>query len=163
MSITVTPAADGDAADLANLAAATFPLACPDSVAAEDIAAFIAANLTAERFGEYLADPDRAVLAARAEGRIVGYALLVRGHDIVELSKIYVLAAHHGTDAAAALMLSAIDWASDTGAATIWLGVNQNNARAQRFYLKHGFEITGTRTFQLGGNTQADFLMSRPL
>jgi ribosomal protein S18 acetylase RimI-like enzyme len=163
MSISVTPAVGGDAADLAAVAAVTFPLACPDTVAAEYIAVFIAANLTAERFGEYLVDPDRVVLAARNQGRLVGYCLLVRGPDSVELSKMYVLPEHHGTGAAAALMQSAIASASDTGAATIWLGVNQNNARAQRFYGKHGFEITGTRTFQLGSHTESDFVMTRCL
>lgn len=163
MPITVTPAGDADAAELAAVAAATFPLACPESVAAGDIAAFIAANLSEECFGEYLADPDRVVLVAADEGRIIGYTMLIRGADGVELSKMYVLSRHHGSGAADALMRSGIDWAAGTGATTVWLGVNQENARAQKFYLKHGFDVTGTRTFRLGERTEHDFLMSRPL
>ncbi len=163
MEISVTPAGLSDAAELAEVAAATFPLACPESVAAEDIAAFVAANLSAERFAGYLADPDRVVLAAACEGRIIGYAMLIRGENAVELSKMYVLASHHRSGAAAALMASGIDWASRTGAPTVWLGVNQYNARAQRFYRKHGFEITGNRTFQLGEGIECDYVMARQL
>jgi GNAT superfamily N-acetyltransferase len=171
MAISVTTAHDGDAGELAAVAAATFPLACPDGVPAEDIAAFITAHLSEERFREYIAAADRAVLTAAAEGRIVGYAMLVRGSDGVELStmdgvelsKMYVLPGHHGTGAATVLMRSAIDWAAGRGAESVWLGVNRKNDRAQRFYRKHGFEITGTRTFQLGDRAEHDYLMARRL
>ena len=163
MEISVTPASVADAAELADVAAATFPLACPDTVAAADVAAFIAAHLSEQRFGEYLADPRRVVLAAVDRGRIIGYAMLIRGSDGIELSKMYVLPSHHNTGAAAALMQSGIDWAAQTGATAVWLGVNQKNARAQRFYRKHGFDVTGQRTFQVGADTEHDFLMSRRL
>ncbi len=163
MPITVTPAGDGDAAELATVAAATFPLACPDSVDPGDVAAFIAANLSEACFGGYLADPDRVVLVAAAEGRIIGYTMLIRGADGVELSKMYVLPRHHGSGAADALMRSGIDWAASAAATSVWLGVNQANIRAQRFYRRHGFDVTGTRTFRLGERTEHDFVMSRPL
>ena len=166
MPIAVITARGEDAAELSAVAAATFPLACPPTVAAEDIAAFIAAHLSAQRFGDYLADPDRVVLAAREDGRIIGYAILIRGDvgdQTVELSKMYVLPSRHRSGAAAALMRSGIAWASDHGAAMLWLGVNQNNPRAQRFYRKHGFEMAGTRTFRLGTGTEDDFVMVRPL
>ena len=45
----VGPATAADAAALAEVAAATFPLACPPTVAAADIAAVIDAKLTEER------------------------------------------------------------------------------------------------------------------
>ena len=166
MPIAVITARGEDAAELATVAAATFPLACPPSVAAEDIAAFIAAHLSAQRFGAYLADPDRVVLAAREDSRIIGYAMLIRGGGgapTVELSKMYVLPSRHRSGAATALMQSGIAWASDHGAAMLWLGVNQDNQRAQRFYRKHGFEMAGTRTFRLGTGTEDDFVMVRPL
>lgn len=163
MAILVTPAAPGDADELAAVAAATFPLACPESVTADDIAAFIAANLSADRFTDYLADSGRVVLKAGEHGRIIGYTMLIREADHVDLSKMYVLPEHHRSGAAAALMESGIAWASATGAAEVRLGVNQNNTRAQRFYRKHGFDVIGTRTFRLGAGTQDDFVMGRPL
>lgn len=176
MPITVLPARRDDAAELAAVAAATFPLACPPSADPADVEAAIAANLSPERFAEYLADPDHTVVVATDDDRIVGYAMLVRGigedpdvaaavspAPVMELSKMYVLATHHRSGASAELMHSAITCAADAGAVAVWLGVNRNNERAQRFYRKHGFTVTGTRQFRLGGSYEDDFVMVRPL
>jgi ribosomal protein S18 acetylase RimI-like enzyme len=163
MVVSVAAADTGDAAELATVAAVTFPLACPASADPAHIAAHIAGNLSRERFDEYLCAPDRVVLAARIDGQIIGYAMAIRGTDTVELSKMYVAPAHHGDGAAGALMQACLDWAAQIGAATVWLGVNQGNERAQRFYRKHGFVVTGTRTFQLGPTIENDFVMMRRL
>lgn len=172
----ITPTTHAETAELAALAAATFPLACPRSAAGADIAAFIAANLSPQRFADYLADPDRRVLTASDDGRIIGYTMLIRGigadpdiaravphRPAVELSKMYVLATHHRGGAAAALMRSGIAWAAGCGAQAVWLGVNQENLRAQRFYGKHGFAVSGTRSFVLGASREHDFVMVRPV
>jgi ribosomal protein S18 acetylase RimI-like enzyme len=158
----VERAAAVDTNELAAIAALTFPLACPPSTPPEDVASFVDTNLSADRFSEYLSDPARAVLAARHEGRIIGYAMLVRdGGDAAELSKIYVRAEYHGAGVASALMDAALAAAAEWGARSVWLGVNQANQRAQRFYLKSGFTVTGTRTFQVGARRENDYLMTR--
>lgn len=176
----VFPATRADLAELADVAARTFPLACPPSVTAENIAAFVAENLSPHRFADYLTDPDRVVLAAREGERIVGYAMLIRGvpddapldEDVqravaprpaIELSKMYVLPESHGTGASSALMTEALTMARETGYRCLWLGVNQENRRAQRFYAKHGFAVTGTKTFRLGAGVENDFVMVCPL
>jgi len=41
----------------------------------------------------------------------------------------------------------------------LWLGVNIDNARAIRFYRKYGFEIFGSKLFQLGKALDEDYLM----
>jgi len=169
----VRPAIETDADRLADVAARTFPLACPPSVAADDIAAFVTATLSPQRFREYLVDPNRLVLAATESGRVIGYAMMVRGADpdiasmiepglAMELSKMYVLADHHGGGAAAALMEAGISWAAEAGAPTVWLGVNQNNHRAQAFYRKYRFKVVGTRMFPVGAILENDFVMLRP-
>ena len=176
MTVEVTPAVAADLPELADVAARTFPLACPPSAAPADVAAFIAENLSPTRFGEYVVDPDRLVLTARRDGPILGYAMLIRGvaddHDVqravalrpgVELSKMYVLPDGHGSGVSAALMTAAIEHAEAVGAACLWLGVNQENQRAQRFYSKHGFLISGTKTFRLGENLENDYVMVRTL
>ncbi|RAU95886.1 GNAT family N-acetyltransferase [Mycobacterium colombiense] len=161
-TLQIAPARSGDAAELAAVAALTFPLACPPSVTAENIAAFVDANLSAARFAEYLRDPDRAVITARRDGRICGYAMLIRGDpaDTAELSKMYVLPEHHSSGAAAALMDRALAVAADWGVRRVWLGVNRANERAQRFYRKSGFTIHGTRTFGLGAGVEHDYVMT---
>ncbi|MCV7258058.1 GNAT family N-acetyltransferase [Mycobacterium shimoidei] len=148
--------------ELATVAARTFPLACPPSVTREDIASFVEANLSVARFSEYLTSPDHVVLVARRDDRIVGYAMLVRD-DGVELSKMYVLPQQHGTGVSTALMNATLRAAAQFGANFIWLGVNQKNQRAQRFYRKHGFAVTGTRTFQVGTSREQDYVMTRKL
>ena len=172
----VRPATASDAAALAEVAAATFVLACPPDMPAESVERFIADNLTAARFEEYVADAGRAVLIAEDEGATVGYAMLVHGEpydaDVrvvirhrpsTELSKIYVLPTAHGGGVARALMEAVLDVARDSGAAGIWLGTNQANARAQRFYVKSGFEQIGTKRFWVGDHWEDDFVFERAL
>ncbi|MDT7794463.1 MAG: hypothetical protein QOD59_3899 [Mycobacterium sp.] len=176
MAIVVAAANEADLPELADVAARTFPLACPPSVTAENIAAFIDENLSQARFRDYLADPDRAGLAARDDGRIVGYVMLIRGvpddddvqkavtlRPAVELSKIYVLPDCHGAGVSGALMNAALTEAGNLVAKSVWLGVNQHNQRAQRFYAKHGFSINGTKTFRLGAGIENDYVMVRPV
>ena len=165
-----------DTAELATVAARTFPLACPPSVTRANVASFIDANLSDVRFAEYLSDPRRLILTASADDRIVGYAMLIRGvgddpdvrravavQPAVELSKMYVLPDHHGSGVSTALMDAALATAVDWRAGCMWLGVNQKNIRAQRFYKKCGFTVNGARTFQLGNGTESDYVMVRQL
>jgi ribosomal protein S18 acetylase RimI-like enzyme len=165
-----------DAHELAAIAARTFPLACPPSTALENIASFIDTNLSATRFAEYLTDPQRAVLTAQQGGRIVGYAMLIRGVDddtdvqraveirpAAELSKMYLLPDYHGGGVSTALIELTLATAAEWGVRCVWLGVNQGNQRAQRFYTKSGFKINGTRTFQVGARRENDYVMVREI
>ncbi|KUI11814.1 acetyltransferase [Mycobacterium sp. GA-1285] len=169
-------AVEADLPELVDVAARTFPLACPPAVTPDDVAAFVEENLSESRFRDYLVDPDRVVLVARADASITGYAMLIRGvpddpdveHAVdlrpaVEVSKLYVLPDHHGTGVATALMTAAVRVGGDMGAAVVWLGVNQQNRRAQRFYAKHGFAVTGRKSFRLGAAVENDYVMVRPL
>lgn len=174
MSVTVCPAVASDAAELAAVAAVTFPLACPPSVTADDVADFLATVLSEERFTDYLAAPDRTVFKAVTAGAIVGYAMLVDGlpddPDVraavtalptVEISKLYVLPDHHGDGVSHRLMDACVHHARGTGVAGVWLGVNQENRRAQRFYAKQGFATAGTKRFKVGDRLHHDFVMQR--
>jgi ribosomal protein S18 acetylase RimI-like enzyme len=172
--IATTDSVDTD--ELAAVAARTFPLACPPSTPPENVASFIGTNLSTTRFAEYLADPRRAILIAQHDDRIVGYAMLIRGVDddtdvqravevrpAAELSKLYLLPDYHGAGAATALMERTLATAAEWGARCVWLGVNQENQRAQRFYVKTGFKFNGTRTFQVGTRRENDYVMVREL
>jgi ribosomal protein S18 acetylase RimI-like enzyme len=157
-----------DAPALAALAAATFPLACPPGNTVEAIQGFIETHLSEARFDGYLADPARAVLVG---GDFAAYAMLVfeepadadvataiTARPTVELSKCYVRAGDHGTGLAAELMTASIELARSRGVAGVWLGVNEHNARANRFYEKHGFERVGAKKFFLGDHWEDDYV-----
>ena len=165
-----------DATGLGELAKVTFPLACPPGSAPEAIADYIAGNLTAAKFAGYLADEARSILVAEDEGGLRGYTMLVSGEPVdtdvafalsirptIELSKVYVLAGSHGKGVSAPLMAATLDEARARGAVGIWLGVNQLNGRAQRFYEKRGFRVVGEKTFTLGPELHHDFTMERAL
>lgn len=167
-----------DASALAELAAVTFPLACPADSPASEIAAFIERNLGLERFADYLSDARRTLFVAEEDasnstGRLLAYTMLVDAppsdvdvaaavgdSDAVELSKCYAHPDTHGTGLSAMIMTSSL--AVCAADRPVWLGVNSENMRAQKFYLKHGFSITGSRSFQLGNRVEHDHVMVRP-
>ena len=107
---------------------------------------------------------------------MAGYAMLIRGvpddddvqravtvRPALELSKMYVLPDSHGAGVSAALMAAVLHSSAELDAAAVWLGVNQQNQRAQRFYTKHGFVVCGTKTFRLGAAIENDYVMVRPI
>jgi GNAT superfamily N-acetyltransferase len=176
MPITTRRAVPGDAAELHTLAARTFGLACPPGTTQPDIDAFVALNLSEARFEDYLKDPDRIVLLAESDSGPVGYTMLVRGpiadpdvralvdeRTSIELSKFYVLAEGHGSGIGAELMRATLEAAAGTGAVACWLGVNQKNVRAARFYTKNGFEVVGTKRFLVGEQWHDDHVRQRSL
>ena len=172
----VRPATTQDADALARVAAATFVLACPPGMPEESVQKFIGEHLTRERFEAHVVDPGRAVLVAEEDGETIGYLMLVHGEpydaDVravvtrrptTELSKIYVLPSAHGGGVARELLGAGIDVARSVGAAGIWLGTNQQNARAQRFYEKSGFRRIGTKRFWVGDHWEDDFVFELAL
>ena len=161
-------AAPADAAALAELAAATFPLACPASADPADIQQFIATNLAEEHFADHLVDETKAILVDDDFG---GYTLIIfrdptdpdvasviTRRPTAELSKCYVRAGSHGSGLATGLMQGSLALARSRGCASVWLGVNEENAKANRFYEKQGFEKVGTKRFKLGERWEHDFV-----
>ena len=168
---TIRQATARDAPALAAVAAETFPLACPPHTKPEAIAAFIVANLSETSFDGYLADPERALFIAEVDGAAVGYTMVVFGEpadpDVAaavtsrptaELSKVYVREGFHGGGLAAQLVTASVESARDRGAVSVWLGVNEENGRANRFYEKQGFALAGTKRFLVGDRYEDDFV-----
>lgn len=176
--MTVRAAVPTDLDALAEVAAATFALACPPHTPPQAIERHIAQALSPAVLGRYLADPDRVLLVADAgPGRpFDGYAMVVlqepddpdvtaaiRIHPASELSKCYVRESGHGSGIAQALMDAALQAARDRGAAGMWLGTHQDNRRALRFYAKSGFDRVGSKRFHLGGTIEHDAVLERAL
>ncbi|CAN5230896.1 GNAT family N-acetyltransferase [soil metagenome] len=168
---TVRRATPDDAALLSAVAAETFPLACPPHTTATAIAQFIAANLSVTAFEGYLADADRVLFLAEAGGEAAGYTMVVVGdpqdpdvaaavtvRPTAELSKVYVREGFHGAGLASQLVAVSVEAARARGALSVWLGVNQENARANRFYEKQGFARAGTKRFLVGDRYEDDFV-----
>jgi GNAT superfamily N-acetyltransferase len=169
-----------DAAEIAWLAALTFPLACPPEASAAEMATHIAQKLTPAHFREWAASDGHALLVHDDGTGLLGYALLILGAPegtaeadavrresgleapYVELSKIYVRPDVQGRGIAGELMRAASDAAAELGPdLPFWLGTNAQNLRARAFYRKHGFDMIGHRTYVVGGLEHDDVVLVR--
>jgi tRNA (guanine37-N1)-methyltransferase len=92
-------------------------------------------------------EPENPVIAASVSRR-----------PTVEIAKIYVRQSAHGSGIAQQLMDVAVEDAKAHGAQSVWLGVNQQNARANSFYERTGFLVVGERGFQVGDSLEEDFV-----
>ncbi len=151
---------------LADLGATTFYEAYKTLHKAEDIKAYNANAYSFEVIKQNLKKPDVLYFVAYTMFKEVGYIKLIKNASapgvneaVMELEKIYVLPEFWGSGAGDALMNKAIDVTRQSGFNHLYLGVWQKNERAIAFYKKFGFEVCGTRTFQLGKTLCDDFLM----
>ncbi len=166
----VRTATAADAEAIAQLAARTFPLACPDHTPADAIAIHIRDELNAGRFREHMATA-RFLVVDGDPGEVVGYVMLCTEPPPIsqpwvnplEVRRIYVDAHAHGSGIAAALMHASLEIARDAGHDWVWLGTNEQNQRAIRFYEKFGFGIVGERTFVVAHSVESDHVMARPV
>src|SRR5699024_2466536 len=132
--LTVRQATTDDAAALAELAAATFPLACPPELPGEAVAAFVAEHLSPAAMAGYLADDTRLLLLAEPATAVpgcsppVGYTMLVGlGQPEVMLDKCYVAAGYLGSGLADSLLRASLESLAGYGARRMVLGTNRAN------------------------------------
>ena len=69
----------------------------------------------------------------------------------------------HGRGVAGELLRRSMEVAAQRGALGMWLGTNEQNARAIRFYEKHGFQRVGRKLFRLGDVDEHDYVFERAL
>jgi ribosomal protein S18 acetylase RimI-like enzyme len=60
-------------------------------------------------------------------------------------------------------MKTDLDYASEKGFDTIWLGVWEHNHNSIAFYEQWGFETFGKHVFRLGNDDQNDLLMKKKI
>ena len=103
--------------------------------------------------------------------RAVGYAKLredsvidcVKNETAIELQRIYIVERAFGTGVGERLLKHCLATAKRRGFETLWLGVWEENRRAQRFYEKHGFRRVGTLTFPYGETVGINFVLEKVL
>lgn len=75
------------------------------------------------------------------------------------LTSVYVAPEHRGLGLADELLDAAVAAAQELGAGVVELGVHEENARAQRFYEKHGFMGTGGSRSYPQDKTKVELVM----
>ena len=170
--ITIRKATVEDAALLADIGARLFEQTFGAQNSAEDMREYLASAFSEEVQREEIADPNRAtVIAFDDAGTAIGFAMTRRGtrsnglvaEQPVEVQRIYVDRASHGSGIGAALMNSCVEQGRVWNGDVLWLGVWQENPRAIAFYKRQGFEVVGVQEFMVGRDLQHDFVMARPL
>jgi diamine N-acetyltransferase len=170
--LTIRAATSGDAAVLAEFAERSFQEAFARDNEQSDMTHYVASAFGEQIQRVEIADARRVVLLAEADGEISGYAQLFTGSTTAgitmmmpatELERFYVAPEWHGRGLAQQLMTRAVEIASQSGAATLWLAVWERNPRAIAFYRKSGFVDVGSKLFVLGRDRQTDRVMSRLL
>ena len=165
MSFACRSARPDDAPALATFGAHSFTDTFGHLYDPADLALFLEGH-TVEAWAAELADSGFAVRIAEADGAIVGYSKLGPPHlpftprgPAAELRQLYVLAPHHGSGVAQALMDWAIESARLEGAENLYLSVFVDNHRARRFYTKLGFVAEGSYAFMVGNHADEDIVM----
>ncbi len=170
---TIRRAVPGDEEALALLGRATFLEAFAGVLQGPDILTHCRVQHAESKYRHWLESGESAVyLAEETFGHApIGYSVLTTPDlplpDLdasdIELKRIYVLHRYQGTGLGPALMAKAIEESRARGMRRLLLGVYAENHRALAFYKKSGFEIIGTRTFQVGQMVCDDYVLGRIL
>lgn len=166
---TIRPATRADAAMLADFAARSFDDTFAVHNSEADMRAYLNATFSPDiQRAEIEAENGETLLVeAGSPPRCAGFAQIdydaaspfVTASAPVEIKRFYVDRDHHGAGIAGALMAEILGRAGPGTA--IWLGVWEHNARAIRFYARHGFVAVGEQSFTLGTDVQRDIVMMR--
>ncbi|KAM0796800.1 acyl-CoA N-acyltransferase, partial [Usnea florida] len=174
-----------DAEAIAKMGAATFANSFGYSMPAEHLQAYLAEAYTPTAIAKDLANEQNHFFvarlnSARAEenGKVVGFIQMKLGttercipSDVptCELHRIYVSFDQVGGGIGQLMMERGLQWAREqllgselhNGAtvAGVWLGVWEENVKAERFYRRWGFERVGAHDFAMGDTRQTDSVM----
>ena len=159
-----------DATTLASLAARTFTETFGHLYPPDDLAAFLGESYSVERQRIILSQADYAVWLLEDEGGAVGHAAAgpcgLPHPDVApgdgEIKRLYLLRGHQSAGHGGRLMDAAMAWLLRGGPRTLWVGVWSENAGAQRFYARRGFDRVGEYLFPVGQVRDLEFILRRP-
>jgi ribosomal protein S18 acetylase RimI-like enzyme len=137
----------------------------------ENMRNYLRDNLSLEKLGQEMGNPDSSFYFAETKGDVIGYLKLNVGaaqnewkEDAgLEIERIYVLKEYHGYKIGQLLFEKAISIARSMEKKYVWLGVWEKNKRAIAFYTKNGFKVVDQHLFKLGDDVQNDYLMKLTL
>ncbi len=168
MSVRLRLAGRDDAAALCALATDAFVAAFGHLYRAEDLAAFLAENRTAEVYRKEVVAPGARVALAEADGALAGYALIHWPSEFaaesdasrpLALHQLYCAPGMTGRGVGAALMEWALGEARTLGRDAVQLSVWSGNSAAQRFYARYGFAKIADIGFMVGAQRDEEFLL----
>jgi ribosomal protein S18 acetylase RimI-like enzyme len=167
--VTIRKGTFKDATLLATMGKGTFEEAFSKDNTPENMAFYLDQNFNKAKIITEIKDKLTQFFIAFVENKPAGYAKVRVNDEVkkvlkgraIELERIYVTSTFQGKKVGATLLQTCLDYAMEKNFQWIWLGVWENNHRAQNFYAKWGFEKFGEHVFQMGDDPQTDWIMKR--
>ena len=166
MEITIRRVMPADAAALSKIAKQTFYDTFASTCTKEDMQIFLEEYFNEQQTAKELSNENDFYFFAEIGNTPVGYLRFMEDYKnfpfmqqwkAMELKRIYVLKQYHGKGIAQKLMDFIVNFSVKEKYKVIWLGVWENNLRAQNFYEKYGFVNSGhTHDFPIGSTPQTD-------
>ena len=138
---------------------------------AEDLAKFLNEEYDFDKLKAEVENPESFYYFYYFEDELAGYLKLNVGAaqtesdypEALEIQRIYVLQKYQGKRIGLAMMQQALVIAEELKKPQVWLGVWENNFKAQAFYQKSGFKKVGSHDFILGDDRQTDHILLKTL
>lgn len=168
--VTLRPALLEDAPALAKLGRESFVAAFGYLYADEDLTPFLEQTKSDEAVAQQIADPDCRICLAFVSERLVGFCRLALtcgwpdhalGQHVVELKQLYTDPAMTRRGIGARLMDWALATARENCADEMQISVWSGNLQGQKFYARYGFAKVADVTFQVGAQSDEEFLFAR--
>ncbi|KAE8451084.1 hypothetical protein EG329_004756 [Mollisiaceae sp. DMI_Dod_QoI] len=164
-----------DAEAIATLGASVFATSFGYSLPPADLAAYLLTSYSTPAITQDLTNPRITILVATSPIHpypIVGFSQLNRlstepcitasqAPNPVELQRLYVSPDFHGGGVGKMLVEGIERIGREEGYETLWLGVWEENFKAQGFYGRCGFEKCGMHGFKMGECVQMDWIMKK--
>jgi ribosomal protein S18 acetylase RimI-like enzyme len=162
-----------DAQSIAAIGTEVFTITFGHSLSRHDLETYLKEAYSVSAISNDLNDPlKHVIVACNKSGQVVGFAQLTQGSSEpcvanaerpIELQRLYVHQDSHGLGVGKSLIQKAEDFARALNFMTMWLGVWEENFKAQMVYEKAGYVKVGHHDFKMGDCIQTDLIMSKKL
>jgi ribosomal protein S18 acetylase RimI-like enzyme len=167
MMITIRPILHSELEALRQLAIEIYRITFEKDNTEENMQQYLAKAFSREQVEAEMSEVGSYFYGAYVDGKMVGYLRLrtseeanqYLGASNIELQRLYVHPATQGQGISSELMKTAIQKTRELQLQWLWLGVWENNVKAQAIYQKWGFEKFSEHVFWMGDDAQTDWLM----
>lgn len=170
MSATLREATRADIPVLVSVATDAFNETFGHRYTAEDLAAHHRSKNSVAYF-EAAFDANDTIYLVELAGAAIGYGKLGRvevpvkprpAAGGVEFHRVYILKPHQGRGYGRQLLMTMLTHPRVQMAPVLYLGVWQENLKAQALYAQYGFSIVGEYLYPVGQHMDHEFIMARP-
>ncbi|KAH7319308.1 acyl-CoA N-acyltransferase [Rhexocercosporidium sp. MPI-PUGE-AT-0058] len=170
---TIRPAKPNDAEAISSLGSRVITSSFGHSLSSADLGAYLNLAYSTLAITSDISNPNiDTIVATDSHDHVVGFSQLTRGTTepclagvgkTVELQRLYVSEDCHGAGIGKKLVNRIEEMAREQGFETLWLGVWEENFKAQKVYERLGFGKIGVHDFKLGECVQTDWILSKKL